>query len=237
MLATCLSPDRRRGRFASEPLGGATALTDAAANMNHDRNASVTLATDIGDTVKRIDGTEVPLVAPWGKANVADEDPVAAARDDMMAPDGPDGHQGGKVAGDAPANRTRGDASDGMANVRGSEATAKGKPDEGSVAPEPETDATADSITNARTGEARKDAPAGAPEDESPARAPDDARPAGMDAPRGTADQLTRIKGDRAEAGKAMQFHGGSGTSIRSRHGPMPRLAGSTRTLKASRDA
>ena len=28
-------------------------------------NASVQLATDIGDTVKRIDGTEVPLLAPW----------------------------------------------------------------------------------------------------------------------------------------------------------------------------
>jgi len=28
----------------------------------------VQLATDIGDTVKRIDGTEVPLLAPWGQA-------------------------------------------------------------------------------------------------------------------------------------------------------------------------
>ena len=28
-------------------------------------NASVALATEIGDTIKRIDGTEVPLRAPW----------------------------------------------------------------------------------------------------------------------------------------------------------------------------
>jgi NADH-quinone oxidoreductase subunit E len=28
-------------------------------------NASVQLASDIGDTVKRIDGTEVPLLTPW----------------------------------------------------------------------------------------------------------------------------------------------------------------------------
>jgi NADH-quinone oxidoreductase subunit E len=32
-------------------------------------NASVKLAVDLGDTVKRIDGTEVPLLTPWlGKA-------------------------------------------------------------------------------------------------------------------------------------------------------------------------
>jgi NADH-quinone oxidoreductase subunit E len=33
----------------------------------HQFNASVQLAHDIGDTVKRIDGTEVPLLAPWGQ--------------------------------------------------------------------------------------------------------------------------------------------------------------------------
>jgi NADH-quinone oxidoreductase subunit E len=32
-------------------------------------NASVQLAVDIGDTVKRIDGTEVPLSMPWQGAN------------------------------------------------------------------------------------------------------------------------------------------------------------------------
>ncbi|MEM6373120.1 MAG: NADH-quinone oxidoreductase subunit E, partial [Pseudomonadota bacterium] len=44
-------------------------------------NASVQLATDIGDTVKRIDGTEVPLIAPWqGKAANAAAKPKAAPK-------------------------------------------------------------------------------------------------------------------------------------------------------------
>jgi NADH-quinone oxidoreductase subunit E len=35
-------------------------------------NASARLAADIGDTIKRIDGTEVPLLAPWGKQSGGD---------------------------------------------------------------------------------------------------------------------------------------------------------------------
>ena len=43
-------------------------------------HASVQLATDIGDTVKRIDGTEVPLIAPWqGKAANTAAKPKAKA--------------------------------------------------------------------------------------------------------------------------------------------------------------
>jgi NADH-quinone oxidoreductase subunit E len=34
-------------------------------------NASAQLASDIGDTVKRIDGTEVPLITPWVKSEKA----------------------------------------------------------------------------------------------------------------------------------------------------------------------
>ncbi|CTQ49628.1 NADH-quinone oxidoreductase subunit E [Jannaschia donghaensis] len=175
-------PGPQNGRFTSEPLGGATALTDAAANMNHDRNASVTLATDIGDTIKRIDGTEVPLVAPWGKANQADPDPVVAERDPLMAPEGPDGKQGGKLAGQADANRSRGDASDGKANIRGSDATAIGTPDEGTVAP-PLKDKSAARKPIVEAGES------GAPGIEGE-------KPTGLDAPRdGSADDLTRIRG------------------------------------------
>ena len=55
-------PGPQNGRFASEPLGGATTLT---AQSGEAHNGSVALALAIGDTVKRIDGTEVPLVAPW----------------------------------------------------------------------------------------------------------------------------------------------------------------------------
>ena len=59
-------PGPQNGRFAAEPLSGLTSL------KGHDSgktkyNASAQLATDIGDTVKRIDGTEVPLLTPWVK--------------------------------------------------------------------------------------------------------------------------------------------------------------------------
>lgn len=55
----------QNGRMGSEPKGGATTLTEYV-NASIKLNASAQLASDIGDTVKRIDGTEVPLAAPWG---------------------------------------------------------------------------------------------------------------------------------------------------------------------------
>ncbi|ETA53039.1 NADH-quinone oxidoreductase subunit E [Ponticoccus alexandrii] len=54
----------QNGRFASEPEGGITTLTEFV-NGSITLNASAQLAHDIGDTIKRIDGTEVPLDAPW----------------------------------------------------------------------------------------------------------------------------------------------------------------------------
>ena len=44
-------------------------------------NASVQLAVDLGDTVKRIDGSEVPLLTPWlGKAVKPKAAPKAKAK-------------------------------------------------------------------------------------------------------------------------------------------------------------
>ncbi|MFN6979088.1 MAG: NADH-quinone oxidoreductase subunit NuoE [Gemmobacter sp.] len=60
------APGPQNGRYASEPLGGATTLKDHIAGRPA-HNASVAAALEIGDTIKRIDGTEVPLVAPWLK--------------------------------------------------------------------------------------------------------------------------------------------------------------------------
>ncbi len=57
-------PGPQNGRYAAEPLKGLTTLTEMDSGK-HQFNASVQLAHDIGDTVKRIDGTEVPLLAPW----------------------------------------------------------------------------------------------------------------------------------------------------------------------------
>ncbi|CTQ33571.1 NADH-quinone oxidoreductase subunit E [Jannaschia rubra] len=128
-------PGPQNGRFASEPLGGATTLTDHAEDKDHEHNVSVAQALAIGDTIRRIDGTEVPLRTPWHRAEAADLDPKTAARDPMLGPSGPDGKQAGKVRGEDDANRERGDASDAVANVRGSDAEAKGRPDEGEVAP------------------------------------------------------------------------------------------------------
>ncbi|MCH8518115.1 MAG: NADH-quinone oxidoreductase subunit E [Cyclobacteriaceae bacterium] len=56
------TPGPQNGRFASEPLGGLTSLTDYTGEA---QNGSVALATRLGDTIKRIDGTEVPLITPW----------------------------------------------------------------------------------------------------------------------------------------------------------------------------
>ncbi|MCK0170017.1 NADH-quinone oxidoreductase subunit E [Aliiroseovarius sp. S1123] len=58
------TPGPQNGRYAAEPLSGLTSLTEYDSGKTQ-YNASVQLATDIGDTVKRIDGTEVPLLTPW----------------------------------------------------------------------------------------------------------------------------------------------------------------------------
>lgn len=57
-------PGPQNGRYTSEPLGGLTSLTEYESGKD-DFNASVRLAVDLQDTIKRIDGTEVPLVTPW----------------------------------------------------------------------------------------------------------------------------------------------------------------------------
>ncbi len=58
------TPGPQNGRYASEPLSGLTSLKDFDSGKTQ-HNASVQLATDLGDTIKRIDGTEVPLITPW----------------------------------------------------------------------------------------------------------------------------------------------------------------------------
>ncbi|KAF0674868.1 NADH-quinone oxidoreductase subunit E [Profundibacterium mesophilum] len=80
-------PGPQSGRFAAEPAGGATSLVpEEGESAAH--NASVTLARDIGDTIRRIDGTEVPLLTPWRKGNTADAQPPRN-RDDLMPPSSP----------------------------------------------------------------------------------------------------------------------------------------------------
>lgn len=173
------TPGSQSGRYAAEPQSGLTSLTD------HDKdkaryNASVQLATDIGDTIKRIDGTEVPLRAPWqGKAANSATSPTKARRDDMMPPDGPDGAQGGRSTSEKPAKRSVGEASDKVSETQGEapETVAKAKPALGSVAPASKTDEKAQSGT--------KPGPSGT-----------GIRPESMTGPRASgADDLKLIKG------------------------------------------
>ena len=91
------TPGSQNGRYAAEPRKGLTSLTEFDSGKTQ-YNASVQLAADIGDTVKRIDGTEVPLLAPWqhggkakggaaNKASVPAKSKTAAAKKDARQVD------------------------------------------------------------------------------------------------------------------------------------------------------
>lgn len=174
-------PGPQNGRFASEPLSGLTSLKDHESGKTQ-YNASAQLAVDIGDTVKRIDGTEVPLLTPWqGKGANTDAAPApkSAKRDAQMPPEGPDGKQGGRAAGEKAAPRDVGASSDGHSEAPGEapSAKAKAKPKTGSVAPKKK-----DKSVQAESGvEAAEDV---------------GRKPKMLDAPRDTgADDLKLIKG------------------------------------------
>ena len=73
------TPGPQNGRYAAEPKMGLTSLKEYDSGRTR-YNASVQLADDIGDTVKRIDGTEVPLLTPWQQGGVATKDKPAAKK-------------------------------------------------------------------------------------------------------------------------------------------------------------
>tara|TARA_R110000850_G_scaffold9606_21_gene35237 strand:- start:342 stop:1403 length:1062 start_codon:yes stop_codon:yes gene_type:complete len=75
-------PGPQNGRFSSEPAGGLTALT---AFTGQDHNGSVARALSIGDTIKRIQGDEVPLLKRKPPANKAAA-PKAEAKAEPAAP-------------------------------------------------------------------------------------------------------------------------------------------------------
>ena len=107
-------PGPQNGRYGAEPLKGLTSLKEYESGKTQ-YNASVQLAVDLGDTVKRIDGTETPLRTPWQKDGANENTPP------------------GKDA--AEPSRTRGASSDKSAEVPGSSAKAAAKPKTGTVAP------------------------------------------------------------------------------------------------------
>ena len=111
------TPGPQNGRYASEPLSGLTSLTEYDSGKTQ-YNASAQLATDIGDTIKRIDGTEVPLTAPWqGKAANASAKPPAKPKT--------------RTAPSAPVTETKAE----VAPAPASEAQSKAKPPRDETAP------------------------------------------------------------------------------------------------------
>ncbi|NNE89278.1 MAG: NADH-quinone oxidoreductase subunit NuoE [Silicimonas sp.] len=81
-------PGPQNGRYAAEPKSGLTSLSKYEAGRAQ-YNASAQLAVDIGDTVKRIDGTEVPLIAPWRDGKGASHGGVEPVEDAPRAVDMP----------------------------------------------------------------------------------------------------------------------------------------------------
>jgi len=90
------TPGPQNGRFAAEPKGGPTTLTDKKGEAH---NGSVALSLAIGDTVKRIDGSEVPL---W-KAPVPVGEAKAAPAKPAPKPEAPKANKPAPVAEVAPA--------------------------------------------------------------------------------------------------------------------------------------
>ena len=163
-------PGPQNGRYASEPLSGLVTLTEYDSGRTQ-YNASVQLAVDIGDTVKRIDGTEVPLLTPWqGKP----KDGGAAAKDkELVARNEP------RPAEGKPADATG-------ATEQEARAVEKGKP----KSAEPDA-----KETDAAKAPATKSKPAKAKPAETPV-ADDADRPASLDSARdGQPDDLKMIKG------------------------------------------
>jgi len=162
------APGPQNGRFASEPLGGATSLEGP---RDEGHNGSVALALGIGDTLRRIDGTEVPLVAPWIRGPGA------------KAPAKPATGAGGKPVSDklgrAPAPKPV-----------PPEVAKETEPKPGAGRPADVTGATVQEAPAIPTGRPQTE-PAAAPADGSPGT-----RPAALTAARaGGPDDLKRIKG------------------------------------------
>ncbi|MEI4260434.1 NADH-quinone oxidoreductase subunit E [Roseovarius sp. D0-M9] len=174
------TPGPQQGRFASEPASGLTSLKDFDSGQKA-HNASVQLATDLGETIKRIDGTEVPLLAPWRD------------RGAMHQPAKPNV----KVL-DAPLDIVKETGRiDTEKAAKGDAASSKGKPDEGTVASAPKSEPSPKTQKTAKTSKATPDAPqvvgetAGAPDDAVSGKKPKVLKAARKEG----ADDLKRIKG------------------------------------------
>ncbi|MCB1365384.1 MAG: NADH-quinone oxidoreductase subunit E [Rhodobacteraceae bacterium] len=99
-------PGPQNGRYAAEAKGGLTCLTEFESGRTQ-YNASVARAVELGDTIKRIDGTEVPILTPWLKQP---ETPGRGVRADARVQDNSRGR---------PADRTGATKPEAPASSRG----------------------------------------------------------------------------------------------------------------------
>jgi len=133
-------PGPQNGRYSCEPLGGLTSLKDFEKGRKQ-YNASAQEAVDIGDTVKRIDGTEVPILTPWlGKAGGKPAEKATP--------------KSAKPQADASMSKAQKAASD---KAAGSDAVKKGRPAPSAKAPAAAVDAAGTKpkgLTAARGGKA-----------------------------------------------------------------------------------
>ena len=180
-------PGPQNGRYAAEPLKGLTTLTEYDSGRTQ-YNASAALATDIGDTVKRIDGTEVPLLTPWiGKGGTQTEPKAPEPRPAKGEPADKTGVTEQEARQTSAAKPPSKDEPSGSSAV--SEAVAKSKAKKDTAAPGKSGDTKASD-----TAEYAQAAASGEPS-VTPASG-EGTRPEGLSAARSDgADDLKQIKG------------------------------------------
>ncbi|QDY68749.1 NADH-quinone oxidoreductase subunit E [Qingshengfaniella alkalisoli] len=127
------TPGPQNGRYASEPANGLTSLEEYSKNRAED-NASVALAKSIGDTLKRIDGSEVPITTPWLGAQDRGEVEKGSGKDNADRAEGQPVDETGVTKQEAPALKKGTPATEEVADSRnrpeGLEAPREGSADD-----------------------------------------------------------------------------------------------------------
>ncbi|MEO5620698.1 MAG: NADH-quinone oxidoreductase subunit E [Cypionkella sp.] len=144
----------QNGRYAAEPLSGLTSLKAFEAGRKP-YNASVQNAVDIGDTIKRIDGSEVPLTTPWlavAKPQRASKTAASAApKAEVVAATGTTGAAMGPGGGPATPDR---DSAGKVAPTPKAKASAKPAPQPLAAVAMPEAGVKPKALKAARKGKA-----------------------------------------------------------------------------------
>ncbi|WP_323763407.1 NADH-quinone oxidoreductase subunit E [Marinovum sp.] len=183
-------PGPQNGRYTSEPAAGLTSLAEGS-DDRHQYNASAQLATDIGDTIKRIDGSEVALRAPWQQGGNHDDKPASVTT--PMTP------QPRPSKGD-PVDETGIDTREAHATTKGHPISSRSPETEAEAAGHPTEDV--ENVTADDSGDSSDSTPDKAPEPARAQAAPEGEavtvgqRPQALEGPRdGKGDDLKKIKG------------------------------------------